>query len=138
MKDALKNDRARIQVGRISHFGLLEMSRQRIRTGVLEGSTIACPHCMGAGVVRSTSSLALHVLRVIEDALIRNAQYDMIVRARTAVALYILNHKRAHLRDLEQRFGVGDRRRGRRDASGRRQSFARTRRACAGPEGAGI
>ena len=106
MKEALKNDRARIQVGRISHFGLLEMSRQRIRTGVLEGSTVACPHCMGAGVVRSTSSVALHVLRVIEDALLRNAQFDMNVRARTAVALYILNHKRAHLRDLERRFGV--------------------------------
>ena len=106
MKDALKNDRARIQVGRISHFGLLEMSRQRIRTGVLEGSTVPCAHCMGAGVVRSTSSVALHVLRVLEDSLIRTAQYDMTVRARTSVALYILNHKRAHLRELERRFGV--------------------------------
>ncbi len=106
MKDALKNDRARIQVGRISHFGLLEMSRQRIRTGVLEGSTVPCPHCMGAGVVRSISSVALHVLRVLEDALIRNAQFNLTLRARTAVALYILNHKRAHLRDLERRFGV--------------------------------
>jgi ribonuclease E len=106
MKDALKNDRARIQVGRISHFGLLEMSRQRIRTGVLEGSTVPCPHCAGAGVVRSTSSVALHVLRVLEDGLIRSAQYNVTLRARTAVALYILNQKRAHLRDLEQRFGV--------------------------------
>ena len=106
MKDALKNDRARIQVGRISHFGLLEMSRQRIRTGVLEGSTVVCPHCLGAGVVRSTSSVALHVLRVLEDALIKSAAHDMTVRARTPVALYILNQKRAHLRDLERRFGV--------------------------------
>ncbi len=106
MKDALKNDRARIQVGRISHFGLLEMSRQRIRTGVLEGSTVVCPHCIGAGVVRSTSSVALHVLRVLEDALIKSAANDMIVRTRTPVALYILNQKRAHLRDLEGRFGV--------------------------------
>jgi ribonuclease E len=106
MKDALKNDRARIQVGRISHFGLLEMSRQRIRTGVLEGSTIVCPHCMGAGVVRSTASVALHVLRVLEDALIKSATHDMTVRARTPVALYILNQKRPHLRDLERRFGV--------------------------------
>jgi ribonuclease E len=106
MKDALKNDRARIQVGRISHFGLLEMSRQRIRTGVLEGSTVVCPHCMGAGVVRSTASVALHVLRVLEDALIKSAAHDMTVRTRTAVALYILNQKRAHLRDLERRFGV--------------------------------
>jgi ribonuclease E len=106
MKDALKNDRARIQVGRISHFGLLEMSRQRIRTGVLEGSTVVCPHCMGAGVVRSTASVALHVLRVLEDALIKSAAHDMTVRTRAAVALYILNQKRAHLRDLERRFGV--------------------------------
>jgi ribonuclease E len=106
MKDALKNDRARIQVGRISHFGLLEMSRQRIRTGVLEGSTVVCQHCLGAGVVRSTSSVSLHVLRVLEDALIKSSANDMTVRARTAVALYILNQKRVHLRDLERRFGV--------------------------------
>ena len=106
IKDALKNDRARIQVGRISHFGLLEMSRQRIRTGVLEGSTVVCAHCQGAGVVRSTSSIALHVLRVLEDALIKSATHDIVVRTRTAVALYILNQKRANLRDLERRFGV--------------------------------
>jgi len=106
MKDALKNDRARIQVGRISHFGLLEMSRQRIRTGVLEGSTVVCQHCQGAGVVRSTASVALHVLRVLEDALIKSAAHDMTVRARSPVALYILNQKRVHLRDLERRFGV--------------------------------
>jgi ribonuclease E len=106
VKDALKNDRARIQVGRISHFGLLEMSRQRIRTGVLEGSTVICAHCMGAGVVRSTASIALHVLRVLEDALIKSASHNMTVRTRTEVALYVLNQKRAHLRDLERRFGV--------------------------------
>ena len=106
IKDALKNDRARIQIGRISHFGLLEMSRQRIRTGVLEGSTVICPHCAGAGTVRSTSSIALHVLRVLEDMLIRSASHNLIVRTRTEVALYILNQKRANLADLEQRFGV--------------------------------
>ena len=106
MKDALKNDRARIQIGRISHFGLLEMSRQRIRTGVLEGSTILCPHCAGAGTVRSTSSIALHVLRILEDTLIRSGEFNLIVRTRMEVALYILNQKRAHLSDLEQRFGV--------------------------------
>jgi ribonuclease E len=106
MKEALKNDRARIQIGRISHFGLLEMSRQRIRTGVLEGSTILCPHCGGAGTVRSTSSIALHVLRLLEDALIKSAAHNIIVRTRSEVALYILNQKRANLRDLEQRFGV--------------------------------
>jgi ribonuclease E len=106
IKDALKNDRARIQVGRISHFGLLEMSRQRIRTGVLEGSTVVCAHCAGAGMVRSTSSIALHVLRVLEDALISDASYNVTVRTRAAVALYILNNKRQHLSDLEARFGI--------------------------------
>ena len=106
LKEALKNDRARIQVGRISHFGLLEMSRQRIRTGVLEGSTVPCPHCAGAGTVRSTSSIALHVLRVIEDALIKSSSHNIIVHTRTPVALYILNQKRAHLRNIEERFGV--------------------------------
>ncbi len=106
MKEALKNDRARIQVGHISHFGLLEMSRQRMRTGVLEGSTVVCPHCVGAGTVRSTASIALHVLRVLEDGLIKNAQYNLIVRTRTVVALYILNQKRPHLAELEGRFGI--------------------------------
>ena len=106
IKDALKNDRARIQVGRISHFGLLEMSRQRIRTGVLEGSTVVCAHCQGAGVVRSTASIALHVLRALEDALIKSSTHDVVVRTRTAVALYILNQKRPNLRDLERRFGI--------------------------------
>ncbi len=106
IKDALKNDRARIQVGRISHFGLLEMSRQRIRTGVLEGSTVVCEHCAGAGTVRSTSSIALHVLRLLEDALISDRSFDVVVRARAAVALYILNQKRAHVTELEMRFGV--------------------------------
>jgi len=106
LKDALKNDRARIQIGRLSHFGLLEMSRQRMRTGVIEGSTVVCPHCAGAGMIRSTASIALYVLRVLEDALIKNSSYDLIVNTRTAVALYILNQKRAHLRDLEKRFGA--------------------------------
>ena len=106
IKEALKEDRARIQVGRISHFGLLEMSRQRIRTGVFEGSTVPCPHCAGAGMVRSTASLALHVLRVLEDTLVKSATHNLTLRTRTAVALYILNQKRDHLRDLELRFGV--------------------------------
>jgi ribonuclease E len=106
MKDALKNDRARIQVGRISHFGLLEMSRQRMRTGVLEGSSIICPHCQGSGNIRSTASIALHVLRLTEEALLRNNTFDLIVKTRSEVALYILNQKRATLIELEQRFGV--------------------------------
>jgi ribonuclease E len=106
LKEALRDDRARIQIGRISHFGLLEMSRQRMRTGVVEGSTVICPHCAGAGAVRSTASIALHILRVLEDALIKSASHDLIVRTRSAVAIYILNQKRGHLRDLEARFGV--------------------------------
>jgi ribonuclease E len=106
IKDALKNDRARIQVGRISHFGLLEMSRQRIRAGVVEGSTVPCPHCSGSGAVRSTASIALHVLRVLEEALVRSSAHNITLRTRATVALYILNQKRNHLHDLEQRFGV--------------------------------
>ncbi len=106
LKECLKNDRARIQVGRISHFGLMEMSRQRIRTGVLEGSTELCPHCLGAGIVRSTESVALHVLRALEDQLLKGVTHHLTVRTRTAVALYILNQKRRHLADLEARFGL--------------------------------
>ena len=106
LKDALKNDRARIQVGRISPFGLMEMSRQRIRTGVLEGSTVICPHCAGAGMVRATPSVALHVLRHIEDMLIKSATHHVTVKARSDIALYILNQKRMHLRSLEETFLV--------------------------------
>jgi ribonuclease E len=106
LKDCLKNDRARIQVGRISHFGLMEMSRQRIRQGVLESSTVVCPSCGGTGHVRSVSSVALHLLRSLEEQLIKNSSHDLIVRAKSDVALYLLNQKRAHLRELEQRFGV--------------------------------
>ena len=106
LKEALKDDRARIQVGRISHFGLLEMSRQRIRTGVLEGSSVICPHCGGAGTVRSTASVAVHVMRVLEDALIKSAAHNIILRTRTDIALYILNQKRSLLRLIEERFGV--------------------------------
>ena len=106
IKEALKDDRARIQVGRISHFGLLEMSRQRIRTGVLEGSSVLCPHCAGAGTVRSTASVAVHVMRVLEDALIKSATHNVILRTRTDIALYILNQKRSLLRLIEERFGV--------------------------------
>lgn len=106
LNECLKNDRARIQVGRISPFGLLEMSRQRIRTGVLESSSVPCAHCAGTGFVRSTPSVALHVLRSIEETLIKNAGYNLIVRTRMEAAFYILNQKRIHLRELENRFGV--------------------------------
>ncbi|HYA07444.1 MAG TPA: Rne/Rng family ribonuclease [Xanthobacteraceae bacterium] len=106
LKECLKHDRARIQVGRISHFGLLEMSRQRIRTGVLESSTEKCPHCGGTGHVRSVSSLALQLLRALEEQLIKGATHNLIARTRPDVALYVLNQKRAHLRDLEERFAI--------------------------------
>jgi ribonuclease E len=106
MKEALKHDRARIQVGRISPFGLLEMSRQRIRTSVLESSTEKCPVCGGSGHVRSVSSVTLALLRAIEEMLIKGATHNLIVRTRPEVALYILNQKRGHLRSLEDRFRV--------------------------------
>jgi ribonuclease E len=106
LKDALRNDRARIQVGRISHFGLLEMSRQRIRTSVLESSTEKCPHCGGTGHVRSVSSVALQLLRSLEDTLLKGATHNQIIRTRPEIALYVLNQKRAHLRALEERFRI--------------------------------
>jgi ribonuclease E len=106
LKECLKHDRARIQVGRISHFGLLEMSRQRIRTSVLESSTDKCPHCGGTGHVRSVASVALQVLRMIEETLLRGGTHNLIVRTRSDIAIYVLNHKRAHLRDLEERFRI--------------------------------
>ncbi|MFH6784252.1 MULTISPECIES: Rne/Rng family ribonuclease [Methylobacterium] len=106
LNECLKNDRARIQVGRISPFGLLEMSRQRIRTGVLESSSVPCPHCGGSGFVRATASVALLILRAIEEALIKSSSHNLVLRTRTEVALYILNQKRAHLHELEARFGV--------------------------------
>ncbi len=106
MKECLKQDRARIQVGRISHFGLLEMSRQRIRTSVLESSTEKCPYCGGSGHVRAVSSLALQVLRALEEQLIKGATHNLIARTRRDVALYVLNQKRAHLRSLEERFAI--------------------------------
>ena len=106
LKECLKQDRARIQVGRISHFGLLEMSRQRIRTSVLESSTEKCPYCGGSGHVRSVSSLALQVLRALEDQLMKGGTHNLIARTRPDVALYVLNQKRAHLRALEERFAI--------------------------------
>ena len=106
LSDCLRQDRARIQVGRISHFGLLEMSRQRIRASVLESSTEPCPQCGGSGHVRSVSSVALQLLRGIEEILMKGATHNLVVRTRTDVALYVLNHKRGHLRDLENAFKV--------------------------------
>ncbi|MGD9867953.1 MAG: Rne/Rng family ribonuclease, partial [Hyphomicrobiales bacterium] len=106
LKDRLKTDRARIQVGRISHFGLLEMSRQRLRTGVVEGSTRQCPMCQGSGYVRSTESVALDVLRNIEDSLMSDGAAGISATTSVEAALYILNQKRGSLRDMESRYNV--------------------------------
>ena len=106
LKDALKNDRARIQVGRISHFGLLEMSRQRLRQGMLEGSSKVCPHCEGRGVVRSVASCALSVLRQIEDQLNGRRAENLTVHCHREIANYILNEKREHLLSIEAAYGV--------------------------------
>ena len=104
MKDCLKTDRARIQIGRISPFGLLEMSRQRLRPSLLEASTVTCPHCRGIGLVRSTESTALHVLRGIEDEGLRERASKIAVKVPEAIALYIFNNKREALRSLEERY----------------------------------
>jgi ribonuclease E len=106
LKEALKNDRARIQVGRISHFGLLEMSRQRLRPSLLEGSTRVCPHCEGRGIVRSVSSCALSVMRAIEEHLIGRKSENLTVKCHRDVAAYVLNEKRNHLLDLEATYSI--------------------------------
>ncbi len=106
LKECLRHDRARIQVGHISHFGLLEMSRQRIRSSVLESSTEKCPHCGGTGHVRSVASVALQLLRALEEMLLKGATHNLVVRTRSEIALYLLNNKRAHLRALEERFRI--------------------------------
>src|SRR6185369_843048 len=106
MKEALKNDRARIQVGRISSFGLMEMSRQRLRTGVLEASTKPCPHCEGTGLMRTAASAGLSALRILEDEAARGRGERITLRAGKEAAVYVLNKKRAELADIEQRYGV--------------------------------
>ncbi len=106
MKDALANDRARIQIGRISSFGLMELSRQRLRTGVLEASTHVCPMCEGAGVVRSVPSAALAAIRGIEEEAVRGRASVITLRAARDVAVYILNRKRADIVEIEDRYGV--------------------------------
>jgi ribonuclease E len=106
MKDALKHDRARIQVGRISSFGLMEMSRQRLRTGVLEASTRECPHCEGTGLVRTASSSALSALRLIEEESARGNGNQIVLQASQEATIYVLNNKRAELADIEERYHV--------------------------------
>ena len=106
LKDSLRHDRARIQLGRISPFGLLEMSRQRLRAGMIEGATIPCPHCEGRGVIRSVGSMALRVLRAVEEYCQRERIQAVTLRIPPEIALYILNHKRAQLTSIEDRHGV--------------------------------
>jgi ribonuclease E len=106
LKEALKNDRARIQIGRISTFGLLEMSRQRLHPSLVEASTEACAHCHGTGRVRSVESTALHVLRMAEEEIARSFSPGVTIFVPTPVALFMLNHKRRAIEEMEQRRGV--------------------------------
>jgi ribonuclease E len=106
MSDALKNDRARIQIGHISHFGLMEISRQRLRPSLAETSLTICPHCGGMGHVRSTESAALHVLRAIEDEGGKRRAAEILVHVAPDAALYILNNKRQRLTEIEARYAM--------------------------------
>ncbi len=101
LKDALRHDRARIQIGSISHFGLLEMSRQRLRASLVESVSQTCPHCAGTGRLRSINSSALHILRIIEEEAARHQSREMTIFIHPEVALYVLNQKRASLAALE-------------------------------------
>ncbi|CUH87368.1 Ribonuclease E [Phaeobacter sp. CECT 5382] len=106
MKDKLKTDRARIQVGRISGFGLMEMSRQRLRPGMIEATTAPCPHCHGTGLIRSDDSLALSILRQIEEEGTRRRSREVLVRCPVSIANYLMNQKREHIAQIESRYGL--------------------------------
>jgi ribonuclease E len=106
MKDALKNDRARIQLGHISHFGLLEMSRQRLRPSLAETSLVVCPHCRGLGRVRGVESAAIHVLRGIEEEGAKARAGLIMVHVAEAIAMYLLNNKRDRLGEIEARYAM--------------------------------
>ena len=106
LKEALKLDRARIQVGRISHFGLLEMSRQRLRPSLVEQAFIACPHCQGRGLVRSVESSGLAVLRAIEEEGAKRRAAEIVVHVATPLGFWLLNRKRDRLAMIEERFGM--------------------------------
>ncbi|MGB7262406.1 MAG: ribonuclease E/G [Albidovulum sp.] len=106
LKDKLKTDRARIQVGRISGFGLMEMSRQRLRPGMLEASTAPCSHCHGTGIIRSDDSLALSVLRQLEEEGTRKRSREVLLKAPVAVVNFLINQKREHVASIEARYGM--------------------------------
>ena len=106
LKDKLKTDRARIQVGRISGFGLLEMSRQRLRPGMIEATTQNCPHCHGTGLIRSEENLALSIIRQIEDEGVRGRSKEVVVNCPVSVANFIINQKRDHIANIEARFSL--------------------------------
>ena len=106
MKDRLKTDMARIQIGRISGFGLMEMSRQRLRPGMLEATTQGCPHCHGTGLIRSEDSLALAILRQIEDEGARRRSREVLIKCPVSVANFLMNQKRDHISQIESRHGL--------------------------------
>jgi ribonuclease E len=106
LHNAIKNDRARVQIGKISQFGLLEMSRQRLRAGVIAGSTVPCPHCGGQGIVRSVESTSLRVLRGLEEEAQKQRAESLIVRVATDVVIYTLNQKRRELTRLESEYDI--------------------------------
>ena len=106
MKEALKTDRARIQVGRISGFGLMEMSRQRLRPGMLEATTQMCGHCHGTGLLRSDDNVALSILRSLEEEGVRGRSKEVLVRVPISIANFLMNGKREHIADIEARYGM--------------------------------
>ena len=105
-KDKLKTDRARIQVGRISGFGLMEMSRQRLRPGMLEATTQMCSHCHGTGLLRSDDNVALSILRALEEEGVRGRSKEVLVKAPISIANFLMNGKREHIADIEARYGM--------------------------------
>ena len=106
MKEAMRSDRARLQIGRISPFGLLELSRQRLRPSLTEINFEKCPHCIGLGLIRSVDSAAISILRMIEEEGIKQGGTDIVLHVPSKVALYILNQKRSALSDIERRYNI--------------------------------
>jgi ribonuclease E len=107
LHNAVRGDRARIQIGKISQFGLLEMSRQRLRAGVVAGSTVTCPHCNGQGIIRSTESAALRLLRALDEEGQRNPSANLTVKAPPDVTIYTLNQKRREIARIEEAYNLG-------------------------------